>query len=91
MLKFKLECYTSPTEQTIAQWAEKEKHDRIQQALIAKKKAAATNPDPKETEDDEPPQAQQDKFTATTLKLKALEKEKAILNALRPVWWFVLL
>jgi len=39
------------------------------------------NLDPEETEDDEPPLAQQDEYTATALKLKALEKTKAHLNA----------
>ncbi|KAG2565998.1 hypothetical protein PVAP13_7NG157917 [Panicum virgatum] len=61
---------------------EKEKNARVQHALLVKEKAAATNPDPDETEDDEPPLDQQNEFIATAdLKIKALEKEKAILNA----------
>ena len=51
------------------------------QENLAKKKAVAATQGQKEFEDDEPPQAQQDEFRATTLKLKALEKKKAILNA----------
>ena len=72
---------TVPTEQTLAHPTEAEKHAQAQRAQQEKNKAALVNPDPEGTEDDEPPLPQQDEYTQTTLKIKALERHKAILNA----------
>ncbi|KAG2606900.1 hypothetical protein PVAP13_4NG208111 [Panicum virgatum] len=71
----------SSSEPTLAQLAEQEKHARVQRAQLEKKKATMTHKSLEESEDEQPPQVQHDELTATALKLKAFEREKANLNA----------
>jgi len=68
-------------EQTTAHTIEAEKQVQAQRIIQEKNKAAMVNQDPEVSEDDETQVNQQDEYTQTALKIKALEREKAHLNA----------
>jgi len=67
-------------EPTFAQLAKQEQRTKAQRVLQEKKKAAAQN-NSHEYKDDTLEQVQHDELSAIALKFKALEKEKANLNA----------
>jgi len=68
-------------EQTAAQTIGADKQVQVQRIAQEKNKAAIVNQDPELSEDDETQAAQEDEYTQTALKIKALEREKANLNA----------